>query len=312
MAMMKRCASLRLRVRPLSKRMAHAQRILGRRAPARVRFVSHQLDWVEMLTGERREILRTAAPATRRRKRRKRARLKGGQKGAFIPRVGETKNLPLVIRTSNRKIAFRERLPEEEPGNHVFASLSDEGMQRLHYVLLISSLRSLKEHAEVGSARSAEVWAWVERTGHDEPFAFDTCVLLAAALSIDPAFRNPFPDTWELDEEGRPTVLRRGVDIDFAGASPEDVRELCRAILRRSKTGVPQHARILRDRLIDAEYGNSDARRWIAGESSATPNYRECLEALGFASAAERDASPSAVTPSRTQGRSVSPEPVAA
>lgn len=283
-----------LGLRSLSRRAAFANRRFGkapqhlapRQALQRAKSVScPQPDLLEVLFGLRAGKLSTTAPPPKRRKRmkrRRRAKSKHG-KGAFIPRVGETKNLPLVIRTTDRKLAFRPKASEEDPGNDVFSGVSDPGLRRLHYVLLVSSLRSLKEHVEIGSPRAAEIWSWIEREGQEEPFSFDACVLIAAELSVDPNFRDPFPDVWEEDDQGRVIATRRGVSVDFAGAAPEDLRTALAETLRRGyATGIPNHADVCRRMLMRADLGDHEALAWIDGRSNKLPSFAECCDALGF------------------------------
>lgn len=244
-----------------------------------------QLDYLELLFGLTPGLIEVPKPRKKRRqlKRRRRAKGKNGVKGAFIPRVGETKNLALVVRSTDRKVAFRTHAPDEQGGNTEFVGISDEALRRLHYVLLVGSLRYLKECAEIASPRVAEVWEWIQREGQEEPFSFDACVLIAAELSVAPDFRDPFPDVWEEDKFGRRVVYRRGVSVDFAGATPASLREAIKETLtRRYPKGIPPHADVCRRMLMRADLGDQEAIDWIAGKTDLNPSFAECSTALGF------------------------------
>lgn len=288
---------VKLGLRGLSKRAAFANRSFGtcsaqfsNRLRVRQRALhsrESQPDLFEIFFGLKAgKVTLEQAPVARKRKVKRRRRAKdasGKKKGALIPLVGQTRNLKLVVRKTDRKIAFRTKSPQEVPGTDEFMGVSDDGLRRLHYVLLVASLRTLKEHVEIGSPRAAEVWAWIEREGQEEPFAFDTCVLIAAELSVDPSFRDPFPDTWEEDEGGRLIHYRRRVDVDFAGATPEGLREALRETLRRGyPNGIPNHADVCARMLMRADLGDPEALEWITGQSTIAPSFAECCDALGF------------------------------
>jgi len=173
-------------------------------------------------------------------------------------------SIRLKVRTTDRKIAYRSKAPKE----HLLRNeerFSDDGIRRLHYALLVGSLITLKDHAEIGSARAAEIWLWIEREGH-EAFSFDACVQIASELSARPDFRDPFPE----------------LDIDLIGAEPESLRQLARRLVRRNFGELPPHAGLLRRGIRAAEAGDPDALAWCLSDTNDALGFPACCDALGF------------------------------
>jgi len=170
----------------------------------------------------------------------------------------------LRIRNAERKLAFRSKASKEHALRNDEA-WSDNDIRRLHYILLVGTLITLRDHAEIDSVRAAEIWTWIERRGMGD-FTFDACVAIAGELSVDPAFRNPFPE----------------VDVDFRGADPEGLRALAKHLVRKNFGALPPHAGLLRRGIRAAETGDPDAIEWCLADASDPLGFVSCCDALGF------------------------------
>jgi hypothetical protein len=184
--------------------------------------------------------------------------------------------MQLKVRQNERKLAFRSKAPKE----HLLKNedtWTETDIRRLHFVLLVGSLITLRDHAQIDSVRAAEIWTWINRKGFDD-FSFDACVAIAGELSIDPSFRNPFPE----------------IDIDFAGADPDALRNMAAYLVRRNFGELPPHAGLLRRGIRAAESGDTDAIEWClaqAGDAADADDstqrvdqlsFESCCDALGF------------------------------
>lgn len=172
--------------------------------------------------------------------------------------------MQLRIRAAERKLAFRSKAPKEHTlqNEEVW---SDDDIRRLHFVLLVGTLITLRDHAEIDSVRAAEIWTWIERKGMGD-FTFDACVAIAGELSVDPSFRNPFPE----------------VDVDFLGADPDALRTVAKHLVRKNFGELPPHAGLLRRGIRAAEAGDPDAIEWCLADASDPLGFVSCCDALGF------------------------------
>ena len=160
----------------------------------------------------------------------------------------------LTLRKIDRKIAFRSRFTEDEPGND--STWEDERIIRLHTKLLQDALKTLRDHCERGSPRAADIMAWVDRCLPDEPFSFETCCAL---------FRGE-------DEEG-----------DEIGLFDADIlRCQLRARIRQVFNAVLPHADVLRKGIRSAEEGDVDAIEWVLSDSDAPLSFPSCCDSIGF------------------------------
>jgi hypothetical protein len=155
------------------------------------------------------------------------------------------------IRVSDRKITFRHR-PKDDP-NLVVGHFSENGAKKLHAVLLEQSLIELRNCAFERSGRVAEILQWIMRRDCDEPFSFETCVVIAG--EFDPELRGMEAD-----------VIRRSV-----------LKEI-----EANLGGVPPHRELLRHAIIDADYGDHDALEWMRSVSTDDLSFVDCCEAMGF------------------------------
>lgn len=97
-----------------------------------------------------------------------------------------------------------------------------------------------------GSTRIAEIVAWVNRRyDEDSPFNFEACCAMA-------------------------------------GYDPDRLRDMFFSRLKRVHGTDFPHYRVLRDRIIDAEHGDSDAIEWVLSENDGPLSFRDCCYALGF------------------------------
>ena len=168
-----------------------------------------------------------------------------------LRRRGKQYRLAMRTRTAPRVVEFRHRASVEDDVNTFTWAKSAQRM--LHYHLLMESLDALKAHIHARSVRAAEIWRWIARRGNNEPFAFDTCVRMAAAL-----------------------------DPDYSGCDPDTLRNALERILRKTYGVQLPHADVLRAGIKDAEEGNPDAIAWVLSEHDAPLSFCECCDALGF------------------------------
>jgi hypothetical protein len=181
----------------------------------------------------------------------KRAKTRKKSKKAKGPYRGPQYCIKLRLRKSERKLEFRSKSRPESAGNDFEWSMASQ--RQLHYVLLSESLAMVKNYAEIKSHRAAEIWAWIERCGHDEPFAFDTCVEMAGEF-----------------------------DPDFTGCDPEVVRNALKRLLRNQFGVMLPHRSVLKQGIVEAEAGNADAVRWCLSTADTPLSFNECCDALGF------------------------------
>jgi hypothetical protein len=125
--------------------------------------------------------------------------------------------------------------------------------------VLADALALLREYLAAQSLRVAEVWKWISVPGHDEPFAFDTCCLLA------PEFPELFDD-WDLG--GLDSVaLRDQIEI---------------MIRRRFNNRVSSLMRVIKAAVVDIDLGVPSARDWVNSDDSGPLSFAQCVDALGF------------------------------
>lgn len=160
--------------------------------------------------------------------------------------------IKLRIRESDRKIAFKPKLPKDVIGEHP-ETFTTQAAKKLHWVLLTESLEELRECAIVRSGRVAEILQWIMRRDCDEPFAFETC--LAIAGEFEPELR---------------------------GAEPDVVRRSILQEIQQHYGGVPPHRDLLRHAIIDADYGSADALAWMQSNDAGDLSFVNCCEAMGF------------------------------
>ena len=179
--------------------------------------------------------------------------------------------LQMRVRKVDRKISFHHKATKESHlGNDEV--WSDKAIRCLHYVLLMDSILSLKSLGEIRSEDAAEILLWMDREG-DGSFSFDTCVYVAGQLSVDPSFRNPFPN----------------LDLDFIGLEPERLRYQLKKIIRKNFGSLPPHAGLLKRGIKAAESGDQDALQWVLSDTEDSMGFSACCTALGFEAREVRD-----------------------
>lgn len=142
----------------------------------------------------------------------------------------------------DRKRMFRSPTVEIDRNDHIW---TEEDVQKVLAALLERSLEEAYGMARCDSVRIAEILAWVNRRFDDHPLSFESC-------------------------------------CKFAGLDAEEVREgFIRRIRSKFGSDFP-HYRVLRDHVIEAEYGNEEAIRWCLSEQDGPQSFIECCTALGF------------------------------
>lgn len=159
-------------------------------------------------------------------------------------------DLRLRVLKNERVKAFNTRIHELDTNDFVW---TEQGIRKLHYILLTETIKEIKDHADLKSSKAAEMWYWIEREGHDEDFAFDTCVAIAG--EFDPEYVNMDPE-----------VLRNGIK---------------RILLNNFKAEFP-HAKLLKKGIHDAEAGIQDAIEWVISDSEEPLSFNDCCQSLGF------------------------------
>jgi len=162
--------------------------------------------------------------------------------------------IKLTIRKSDRKIAYRTRMTDDEPGNE-FEWPSEQDV-RMHTILLDDSLETLRNMCERSSARAAEIMAWVERRNCSDAFSFETCCALYRKVDDDGEVVGPL--------------------------DPDIVRPQLRNLIRKVFSADLPHAAVLRKGIQAAESGDFDAIEWIFSDSSAPLSFITCCFSLGF------------------------------
>lgn len=138
---------------------------------------------------------------------------------------------------------FRINTVNEESFNDVHWSESE--VNWLLGSLVEHSFKEAFTFGRMESARVAEIMAWVNRRFDDHPLSFDSC-------------------------------------CKFAGLQADDLRELfVKECKQHFGTDFP-HYQVLRNGVIDAEYGNEDAIEWVLSAASTPMSFVDCCTALGF------------------------------
>lgn len=192
-------------------------------------------------------------------KRREKALLRLKKKRRTKPkRQGLQYSLGVRFRETPRKLKFTRKAPKEVGvGNDHDWEMGHA--RRLHAAVLADSLALVREYLLSGSLRVAEVWMWISRRGHDEPFAFDTCCLLAPE----------YPEFFD--------------DWDLGGLDSEALRDRIEIMIRRRFSNrLSTLVRVLKAAVVDLDLGVSSARQWVASEDSGPLSFSECVDALGF------------------------------
>lgn len=192
-------------------------------------------------------------------RRREKALLRSKKKRRIKPkRQGLQYSLGVRFREKPRKLKFTRKAPKEVGvGND--HNWDMRHARRLHAALLADSLALVREYLLSGSLRVAEVWMWISRRGHDEPFAFDTCCLLAPE----------FPEFFD--------------DWDLGGLDSEALRDQLEVMIRRRFSNrLCTLVRVLKAAIVDLDHGVISARNWINSDEPGPMSFNECVDALGF------------------------------
>ena len=192
-------------------------------------------------------------------KRREKALLRSKKKRRIKPkRQGLQYSLGVRFREAPRKLKFTRKAPKEVGIGNEF-DWDMRQARRLHAAVLADALALLREHLLNGSLRVAEVWMWISRRGQDEPFAFDTCCLLAPE----------FPEFFD--------------DWDLGGLDSEALRDQIEIMIRRRFSNrLSALIRVLKAAVVDIDLGVSSARQWVNSEDPGPLSFSECVDALGF------------------------------
>lgn len=214
--------------------------------------------------------MRQIAKATRDadRKRRQRKRYLAHRRNMLRTAKGLQYSIKLSGWSDERKLAFRSKCRPETAGNEEQWSDGLNGLRRVHVAVLLEALYTLKDHLEVGSPNAGDVIAWVEYEGEDVPFAFDTCVKVAAEASIDKEFRE-FANDWD-------------IDVDFSGADPADLRMQLLEMVRRHPAYRIDYRTLLKCGILDADAGDPDALHWIFSDARGEGTFLAAVASLGF------------------------------
>ncbi|WNL48339.1 hypothetical protein RKE25_22670 (plasmid) [Dyella sp. BiH032] len=172
---------------------------------------------------------------------------------------GKQYSLKLKCRATPRKIAYRPHATKEESSNAL--DWSEQGMYRLHSILLKESMESLKAMCEKKSTRAAEIIAWMFRNEPGATFSFEECCRLFNMEMKD-------PDSGEF--------------IDVGQQDPDILRSMAKRWIANAYGAELPHAQVLREAILAAESGDHDAIEWILSDQQTPLSFVECADALGF------------------------------
>lgn len=98
--------------------------------------------------------------------------------------------IELRIRKTDRKLPYRpkDNLDHRLTAEAEVRSWTDEGIVKLHKVLLYESLRTARRRDSLSKASHAEIWYWINRRRPDEPFSFESCCEYSG---VDPDVMRP-------------------------------------------------------------------------------------------------------------------------
>jgi hypothetical protein len=213
------------------------------------------------VTQEMYEALEKAKAAKHKPKKakRKRRRLKGKRRRSKRKPGPLQYRMAIPTRLTPRVIRFHRK----EARDHALKNTetwTEHGMRKLHYILLLDSIKSIRDHASLGSSRACEIWLWASRTGCAEPFAFETCVEIAGEF-----------------------------DPDYIGADPDALRNLLSRLIRKAYGEIPMHHELLRRAVLAVDAGDADALAWMKSDAADDLSFNDCCMALGFDPAEVRD-----------------------
>lgn len=159
-----------------------------------------------------------------------------------------------------RKLKFKTKVCEVGQTN-------DYDWSEAEYRLILGQLVEdcIKEIKDLGikeSLRIAEIIHWMHRSNTDDPFNFELACALAAEV--------------DEDADGFKKILA------ITPLDPDDMRVRVLNLIRKLYGGTFPHAAVLRNGIIDAEYGDPDAIAWVLSDASTAFSFRECCEALDF------------------------------
>lgn len=181
------------------------------------------------------------------RKRKRKCKGKGKARGLQY-------RIQLMVRKTPRKIGFKPRVVDDEPGNDF--EWGHDHMIALHTSVLTDAIETIRNCCEKHSPEAAIEMAWIERKGRELPFAFETCCEL---------FQGE-------DGSGCPIGV----------LNPDVLRHQLRELIRKAfGTDLP-HRRLLRAGIKATEDGDTPAAEWVMSNSSEPLSFPSCCTALGF------------------------------
>ena len=122
---------------------------------------------------------------------------------------------------------------------------SDHAIWQIHVQLVERTFEEVFSLEQKGSAKIAEIVAWVNRRFDDSPYNFETCCV-------------------------------------SAGLDPEELRErFFKRLEQVHQTQFP-HYQVLRNGVIDAEHGDPDALEWVLSDVDTPLSFVDCCRSLGF------------------------------
>lgn len=122
---------------------------------------------------------------------------------------------------------------------------SDQAIWQIHVQLVERTFEEVFSLEQKGSAKIAEIVAWVNRRFDDSPYTFESCCVAA-------------------------------------GYNPEELREQFFKRLDQIHHSNFPHYQVLRNGVIDAEHGDPDALEWVLSEADTPMSFVDCCTSLGF------------------------------
>lgn len=149
------------------------------------------------------------------------------------------------VKGKARSRTYKGRCFEEAGNELVVFHSTEQGYREFLEAMLNYVPREIAAMGARDSNRIAEIVAWISRRDTDDPFAFQEC---CAAVGVHP----------DSSEEAILGTIRELYGKDF------------------------DHYRVMRNNVIDAEYGVQQAVDWVLSDSNVGMSFNACCRALGF------------------------------
>ena len=122
---------------------------------------------------------------------------------------------------------------------------NEEEAHRIAALLVDRSFEEAFQRSQKDPNKIAEIVAWLDRRYDDSAFNFETC-------------------------------------CSVAGYNADELRDRFYALLDRKYGTRFPHYRVLRNGIIDAEHGDSDAIEWVLSDATTPMSFVDCCKALSF------------------------------